>query len=234
MRIDEDFLKYLESRKPGPSKVIRDKNYLEISVTNFVNYNQIKLKVKAHYGKWLEWAEIYLTQGTIGLETIRPCVSRPPKKILCALEAYTEEVPEQFAGEFYFLYIWEANLINPLNPLTRKPRGGSPHAISRQEMFMKKASASELYVCLSHWLKQPKEVWPLEITDLEISSRDPKKATMEVIKRHFDLHFGEMDPITFYNKYIVWRPLGRIKKHCQWFQYIPQLPYLSKVSKRLR
>lgn len=224
--MNDEIADLLEERWPPPElpKVSRNKNNKTISVKNVIGENRIPIKVIAPNARWLEFEEIFLINDFMSLEVIQKHISRPGKNLFL-LREYYDASPKKFSNEFYDLYIWEANLINPKNELTRKPRG-LLYPIERHEMVKLRYTAGHLYVFLKYWFSQPESDWPFLLAKYikkhEISSRDKVIVTQQIIEKHFGIHgISKINQRKFYNRYIQFKKLKIIKKAYENISYTP-------------
>lgn len=249
---DEEFCRAAKIRAPKPPVIkLGDKAKTKtISVLNALNSNGIQLKVIASREKWIEWEEIFLSTGSLGLLDISPHISRPKRETLSILETYAKLYPRQFAEEFYDLYISEANIKNKDHSLNMLPRGGSPYGWTKEEAFKVRVTVLELFICLKHWLRQPLPNWPEPMDRFRVhldQFMDKKKnseiidATKHLLKEHFNISIVA-DEKNFYDSFLLGRTspdkhgisLNLMKEHCKHFGYIPRLRYerdLKKLSK---
>ena len=135
----------MEGKRPVESKVTRNKNNKTISVSNAFDEGEIPVKLIAPYEKWLEFEDIFLKNDEIAFLLIKTYISRPTLKSLGKLEYYSSVSPREFSEIFYNRYIWEANLVNPRNPLAARTRG-TLYSKSKAEMVKIRYTAMHLYV----------------------------------------------------------------------------------------
>jgi hypothetical protein len=125
----------IENWKPKPSLVKTASEKGTISVSNKVDSNRIFLKVIAPYKQWIEWEEMYLSEGCINLAVIREFLTkRTPSSDIERVSEYEQACSYKFSSEFFTLYVMAANIENPQHHLWGiKERGGSPRTIEKTE-----------------------------------------------------------------------------------------------------
>jgi hypothetical protein len=212
----EDLLDEVEPPKPSITK--RNKNKKTISVCNSFDLGRMPIKVIASYETWLEFENVYLRSGHIGLTAIRKYIYRPKKEILEKLEVYYAYSLQQFLNFFYNYYIVPANTQNPKWFNAQKPRG-TYYGLDRAEMYKIRIASTQLYVYLKHWCIKagPNEKRPDEFIALGARYQiHPKMLiiiTWELIKKHSGIRLlNTEDEIIFYNNYIARQRLLRTFK----------------------
>ncbi len=232
LRKIRESLKDLERYRPSPPKVRKNKNYQTISVSHAFDFERIPIKIVAPYATWIDFEEKYLEDGChIEFGELRPFISRPSKKTLPELEKYYRERREDFDEHFYHYYIEPSKDKNPL--VTTRLRGGSPYGLTRSKMWKVRTAARHLYVLLGYWLKQPKNTHPpwlkACLDRYEIRTSYILPATMEIIEKRFNLGIDKIEAYkTFYDKYIAYQGLDRLKKMYEKKNYLPfREPLLS-------
>jgi hypothetical protein len=232
----EAFFKTLS--RPGDSVVKLNYNKKSISVSNAFNSHQIPIKVIATYDNWLKFEEVYLTKDHIEFNLIENGISRPRKENLLRLQAYYQDEPRKFANEFYGLYIWEANLENPKQKLSKKHRGLALGK-DKREMTIIKYTAGHLYVFFKHWFKLPESAWPDCLSEYlqknEILPKGSKSKdyiisiVQKIITKHFKIQITRMHSKLFYDSYILFKKPRIIKRAYKTIDYIPTI-HIPKVS----
>lgn len=172
----------------SPPKVRYDKNDKRIAVTYDFSYIP-KVKIIASGEQWLKF---FYESDLITFETLRPYLSRPPKKVLHDLKQYAEKCPYDFSEDI-FVCINYANSRNPIYPPNTKARGGSAYGLTWHEMNEIKATARQLYVYLRHNYK-PADLEQLLKEKYGVSDKDIKSfyfnkaaaVTMLTIEKVFD------------------------------------------------
>lgn len=224
---------------PKNSDVKPDTRRGTISVSNNIDSNRIPLKIIAPYDKWIEWEEVYLSQGCIDISIIENFITkRIPIRIIPKLIEYCHNHLQKFSHEFYEYYIFPANMDNPKSiPWGIKARGGSPLIIEKSEKARINYNATFLYVFIADWAKIKESDRPEQLKDLGINSKKikPKEKTKEIIERWYPSYSIEsMDTEQFYEHFILaWRNLSQIKaivrRRKQWMSewptHLPWLPY---------
>jgi len=224
---DEKFLKWAQPPQPSIVKRNYNKEPITISVSNAFDMNRIPVKVIASYEQWIVLRKTYLLNGRIELETILPSIFRLSKQNLSALQEYCREEPQKFSNDFYTLYIWEADLINPKNKLFPKQRG-TYYGLDRKTRVEIKYAVKHLYIFLRYWakLRGPEETPPPEYEKLtkkyKVHKKNIVRTVMEIIEDCYGIGILKIDDQkTFYDKYISGKDLKTIRKAYKRINYIP-------------
>lgn len=206
--------KYFLENMPRPPYPFECKRYhKKISVKSAFDSGRVPAKIIASYDKWLEFEYIYLKNGLIAFREIQDFIScyrmQNAKEQRALIETYSREWPERFSREFYYEFIWHANLINPANELQKKQRC-SYYGLNRGGMLNVRYTAIHLYVYLHYWFKKPEAEYPDLLKNLlnryNIETKNAVEATRQIISKYFDIRgMDKTDSRNFYERFIVFR-----------------------------
>ncbi len=207
-----------------PPSARYDKKFKTITVLyDFCHGFIEKVKIIAPREQWLKWENF----DQISFKEVGPFLTqRTSKDNRQALKEYADRYPKDFIGDM-IACMQCANFENPLYYPARKPRGGSRyrHFDDRysdwKEMWEIRNTARHLYIFLKYQLGQPRNMRSpifqqcLQRYDIPQSLHNyPTGITMEIINQAYpNLEIDEIDdPRTFYNKYIAYLPISRLKR----------------------
>ena len=211
-----------------------DKNHKTISVTYSFNIGMIpKVKILAPRGTWLA-INFEASPDPITFDFIEPYLSRPSRKVLKGLLAYSSQYPDDFQEDVFACA--NASLgVNPLTPGRRKDRGDGFYELSPRKMEEVRNTARHLYILLKCNPKDPMAAQLLQAYRVD-ESMNPKQAVMEIIENFYDFRMATATNTTrhdsFYKKYVALKGLRRLEN--SWkrrLRIIQGNPFLEKLKR---
>ncbi len=215
----------------NPLPVVKKARKQKISVTNRFPippfFKSVQVKMIASYEQW-----ITLEKGipeSLRFEEIP--FSNPKQKDVELLKDFYLRDQSSFAYFFYTAFIQFASRENPLHPLGKKARGGSPYHLSPSEMIQVRIASAHVYIFLNYWTREKtnrkeNSFLPEEFKLAEKNFGDfqaqPIALTMKLIEEHFDISLSQIDEKGFYDRYVVAGWASTIRRFYEENGFTPQ------------
>lgn len=194
----------------------RDSKKKTISVIQGLDNDNIQVRFVASYDEWncleSEFLQMAADNNYIKAEEVTHFIKNglnniSGKNLSDQVRSYCKKDPEEFIWEFYWNFIVKAQSVNPLK--TVSPRDLGYFGVDKGEVEKIKWVSKWVYAYLLYWVKQPKETFPLEMSNtLDKIDRNwkPKygalNLTIGVIRHQFKIDHIITDKEHFRNNWI--------------------------------